>query len=194
MPDGQNFSKHTDMLPSMSDSLNPLNQVDEIYTNPTPMVDFVKMQIGFWEKLVVLDSAILAASFTASGIFRDHLGGLGCLAAAWKLLFSGLALCLLAQWIAIPGAIATAGYYYGMRVLSLLNKLTAEASTESNRRAPEYLTISSEIITQSPKLRSRANTYSTLAGALGSVGLLSSLAAYYWLYRFAFVNICKSGH
>jgi hypothetical protein len=69
----------------MSDRQNPLNAVDEIYTNPEPIVEFVKMQIGFWEKLVVLDAATLAASFTASGIFREHFtgdGGVGYLATA----------------------------------------------------------------------------------------------------------------
>jgi hypothetical protein len=181
----------------MGDRLNPTDAVDEIYTDPTPIVDFVKMQIGFWEKLVVLDAATLAASFTASGIFRDHLtgdGGVGYLAAAWKLLCWGLALCLLAQWIAIPGAIAISGYYYGMRVLSLLNKLVAQVSAQGDRPTPEYLKISSEIIAQSPKLRSRAQTCSRLAGALGSAGLLASISALYWLYRFAHVNVGGIGH
>jgi hypothetical protein len=73
------------------------------------------MQIGFWEKLVVLDAATLAASFTASGIFRQHLigdGGVGYLAAAWKLLLCGVAFALLSQWVAIPGAIAISRHYY----------------------------------------------------------------------------------
>lgn len=181
----------------MSDSQNPLDAVDEIYTNPAPIVEFVKMQMGFWEKLVVLDAATLAASFTASGIFREHLigdGGVGYLAVAWKLLLCGIALCLLAQWLAIPGAVAISGHYYGMRVLSLLNKLAAEVSAQGGRVAPEYLTISTEIVTKSPKLRSRANAYSRLAGALGSTGLLASIAAFYWLYRFAHVNISSLRH
>ncbi len=57
-------------------------------------LDFVRLQIGFWEKVVVLDAATLAASFTAIGMFREHLfgdGGVGYLEAAWKLLFSGMA-------------------------------------------------------------------------------------------------------
>jgi hypothetical protein len=61
----------------MSDRQNFLDAVDEIYTNPAPIVEFVKMQMGFWEKLVVLDAATLAASFTATGIFREHLIGDG---------------------------------------------------------------------------------------------------------------------
>jgi hypothetical protein len=181
----------------MSDRLTPLDTVDEIYTNPAPIVDFVKMQIGFWEKLVVLDAATLAASFTASGIFHEHLtgdGGVGYLVAAWKLLFCGLALCLLAQWVAIPGAIAISGHYYGMRVLSLLNKSAAEVSVQDGRPAPEYLAISSEIVTQSPRLQSRAKVCSRFAGGLGSAGLLSSILAFYWLYRFAHVNVCVLGH
>jgi hypothetical protein len=176
----------------MSDRQNPFDAVDEIYTNPAPIVDFVKMQMGFWEKLVILDAATLAASFTASGIFHDHFigdGGVGYLAAAWKFLFCGVALCLLAQWVAIPGAIAINGYYYGMRVLSLLNKSAAEVSAQGGRIAPEYLSISSKIVTASPKLHSRANALSRFAGALGSAGLLASIAAFYWLYRFAHSNI-----
>lgn len=183
----------TDMLPCMRDQQNSLDTVDEIYTNPGPIVDFVKMQVSFWEKLVVLDAAILAASFTAaSGIFREHLigdGGIGYLVAAWKFLLCGLALCLLAQWVAIPGAIATSGYHYGMRVLSLLNKSVAEKTAQASSAAPEYLAILSEIVTQSPQLRSRAKAYSGVAGALGSTGLLVSIASLYWLYRFAHVNV-----
>jgi hypothetical protein len=189
--------EEADMLPIMTERLTPLDTVDEIYTDPTPSVDFVKMQIGFWEKLVVLDAATLAASFTASGIFHEHLtgdGGVGYLAAAWKLLFCGLALCLLAQWIAIPGAIAISGHYYGMRVLSLLNRSVAEVTARGGRPAPEHLALSSEIVAQSPKLRSRAKAYSRFAGALGSAGLLTSIAAFYWLYRFAHVNVYNLGH
>jgi hypothetical protein len=181
----------------MSDSQNPLDAVDEIYTNPTPIVEFVKMQMGFWEKLVVLDAATLAASFTASGIFREHLigdGGVGYLAVAWKLLLCGIALCLLAQWIAIPGAMAISGHYYGMRVLSLLNKFAVEVSARGGHVPPEYLNISTEIVTKTPKLRSRANAYSRLAGALGTTGLLASIAAFYWLYLFAHVNINSLRH
>jgi hypothetical protein len=181
----------------MNDRQDPLDTVDEIYTNPAPIVEFVKMQIGFWEKLVVLDAATLAASFTASGIFREHLtgdGGAGYLTAAWKLLFCGIALCLLAQWIAFPGAIAISGHYYGMRVLSLLNKSAAEVSARGGRVAPEYLTISSEIVRESPKLRSRGRAFSRFAGALGSAGLLASIAAFYWLYRFAHVNVSSLRH
>jgi hypothetical protein len=181
----------------MSDRQDPLDAVDEIYTNPAPIVELVKMQIGFWEKLVVLDAATLAASFTASGIFREHLtgdGGVGYLAVAWKFLICGIALCLLAQWVAFLGAMAISGHYYGMRVLSLLNKSAAEVSARGGRMAPEYLTMSSEIVAQSPKLRSRANGFSRFAGALGSAGLLASIAAFYWLYRFAHVNISSLRH
>jgi hypothetical protein len=182
----------------MNDRPNPLDAVDELYTDPSPIVDFVKMQVAFWEKLVVLDAAILAASFTAAtGIFRDHLtgdGGVGYLVAAWKLLLCGLALCLLAQWIAIPGAIATSGHFYGMRVLSLLNKSAAEVTAQGRSLSPEHRAISAEIVTKSPKLRSRADAYSRFAGALGSTGLLASIAALYWLYRFAQVNIARVGH
>src|ERR1700753_207378 len=94
---------------------NKLNQIDEIYTNPDPPLEFVKLQVGFWEKLVVLDAATFAASFTAVGLFRDHPlgdGGIGYLEAAWKLLLSGISLLLLAQWLAIPAIIAVSGHKY----------------------------------------------------------------------------------
>ncbi len=176
----------------MSDPLNPLEAVGDIYTNPEPSVDFVKMQVAFWEKLVVLDAAILAASFTAVGALHDRFAGdgeIGYLAAAWKFLICGLALCLLAQWIAIRGAIAICGYYSGMRVLSLLNKLIRQASARGEQQSPEYLKLSSEIVRKSPHLRWRRAFCSRIAGALGSMGLLASIAALYWLYRFARVNI-----
>lgn len=61
------------MLPVMSERPDPLDAVDELYTNPAPIVEFVKMQIGFWEKLVVLDAAILGTSFTVSAVFTTHV-------------------------------------------------------------------------------------------------------------------------
>lgn len=184
------------MLPRMDDPLNPLHAVDELYTNPEPSLGFVRMQVSFWEKLVVLDAATLAASFTASGIFRDHLigdGGIGYLAAAWKLLMWALALCLLAQWLAIPGAMAISEKYYGMRVLSLLNKSRADPM-KKGVYPPEYASIASEIVAKYPGLSSRAEVFSRMAGALGSAGLLASIAALYWLYRFAHVNVYRVGH
>ncbi len=183
--------------PAMSDKSTSMDPVDDLYTNPEPIVDFVKMQVAFWEKLVVLDAATLAASFTAIGAFHDHLsgdGGIGYLMAAWKLLISGLALCLLAQWIAIPAAIAISGYFYGMRVLSLLNKSTAQVVAGGERLSAGYVRISSEIVAKSPGLHRRASTLSRLAGALGSAGLLTSIAALYWLYRFAQVNVSNFRH
>ena len=177
----------------MTGELHPIDSVDEIYTNPEPIVDFVKMQVAFWEKVVVLDAATLAASFTAIGAFHGQLsgdGGVGYLATAWKLLICGLGLCLLAQWIAIPGAIAISGHYYGMRVLSVLNASVARGDSLS----AEYVKISSEIVAASPRLRRRGDVYSRLAGALGSTGLLISIAALYWLYRFASVNVSSFHH
>jgi hypothetical protein len=73
----------------MSDRQDPIDAIDDIYTDSAPIVEFVRMQISFWEKLVVLDAATLAASFSASGVVREHLsgdGGVGYLAASWKLL------------------------------------------------------------------------------------------------------------
>jgi hypothetical protein len=181
----------------MSEQMNPLDLVDEIYTNPAPGLDFVKMQLGFWEKLVVLGAATLAASFTASGMVREHLigdGGVGYLVAAWKLLFCGISLCLLAQWVAIPGAIAISGHYSGMRVLSLLNKSATEMLARGDRPAPGYLEISSKIASESPWLSSKAKGFSRFAGALGSLGLLASILGFYWLYRFAQVNVSGLRH
>ncbi len=101
----------------------PLDPIDEIYTNPAPIVDFIKLEIGFWEKIVVLDSAILGLSFTSVAFLRIHAagdGGVGYLVAAWKLLFFAIGSFMVAQWIAIPGAIGIFGYVSGIRVLSLL--------------------------------------------------------------------------
>lgn len=181
----------------MSDQSNQFDAVDEIYTNPTPSLDFVKMQLGFWEKLVVLDAATLAASFTASGIVREHMigdGGVGYLMAAWKLLFCGISSCLLAQSIAIPGAIAISGHYTAMRVLSLLNRSADEMLARGNRPGADYLEISSKIVSESPWLSSKAKGFSRFAGALGSLGLLASIVAFYWLYRFAQVNVSGLRH
>jgi hypothetical protein len=41
----------------MTDQQHPLDEVDRIYTSPDPSIDFVRLQIGFWEKLIVLDAA-----------------------------------------------------------------------------------------------------------------------------------------
>lgn len=181
----------------MSDSQKPLDSVDEIYTDSAPAVEFVKMQIGFWEKLVVLDAATLAASFTASGIFREHVvgdGGVGYLAVAWKLLFCGIALCIAAQWVAIPGAITISAYYGGMRVLTLLNKLATDVLAQGGQLKPEHRTISAAIVSESPNLRTRAKILSNLASVLGSAGVLTSIAALYWLYRFAHANVAGLKH
>jgi hypothetical protein len=181
----------------MTDQQNPLDEVDRIYTSPDPSIDFVRLQIGFWEKLIVLDAATLAASFTAIGMFRDHLvgdGGGGYLQAAWKLLFCGIALCLLAQWLAIPGAIAISGHYYAMRVLALLQRSSRQQESEQDtQRRLQYEPIQSAIVAESPWLSSKAKYISRVAGGLGSLGLLSSICAFYWLYRFAQVNLSRPG-
>jgi hypothetical protein len=177
----------------MTDPQNPpLDTIDEIYTNPDPPLDFVRLQIGFWEKVVVLDAATLAASFTAIAMFRANSfgdSGVGYLEAAWKLLFSGIALCLLAQWLAIPGIIAISGHNYAMRILSLLNRTSVEKA--GFFRLQEYKQIESAIVAEAPWLDAKGRYLSRTAGALGSLGLFASIGAFYWLYRFAQVNVSR---
>jgi hypothetical protein len=101
---------------------------------------------------------------------REHIigdGRVGYLVTAWKLLFCGISLCLLAQWVAIAGAIAISGHHAGMRVLSLLNKSATEMLARGDRPAPDYLEISSKIVSESPWLSSKAKGSSTAIAARG---------------------------
>ena len=179
----------------MTDAQDSLDPIDEIYTNPNPPLEFVKLEIGFCEKLVVLDAATLAASFTAIGMFRTNPigdGGVGYLEAAWKLLFFGIGFCLLAQWLVIPGIIAVSGHDYAMRILALLNR--APTDQAGFFRLQEYKQIRSAIVAESPWLDRKGRYFLRTASGLGSLGLLCSIGAFYWLYRFAQLNASRIGH
>jgi hypothetical protein len=181
----------------MTDRSDLLSAVDDMYTDSSAYFEFVKLQIDFWSKLVVLDAATLALSFTASAFFRDHLlgdGGIGYLVAAWKTLAYGISFSLVAQWWAIPGAASMRGHYAGMRVLTLLNRAFAESAERGERLEPNYVQLSSAVVSKSPKLHRRGQIYGYFAGVSGLAGLVFSLAAFYWLYRFAAVNVSVFRH
>lgn len=172
----------------MSEQNGQIDPVDDIYTDPTPVIEMVKLQISFWEKLVVLDATTLALSFTASGFFREHLigdGGVGYLAAAWKLLFGGIVFALIAQWLTIPGLLYATGQMYGMRVLSLLGR--------KDKVGEEEIALMKVIVADSPRYKRRGNYILRTAGGAGSLGLFLSMAAFYWLYRFAHENVVTVG-
>lgn len=79
----------------MNEPNGQLHPAEDINYNPNRVLDLVKLQIGFWEKLVVFDGSVLVLSFTASTFFKGHVvgdGGVGYLALAWRLLFGGIGL------------------------------------------------------------------------------------------------------
>ena len=88
--------------------------------------------------------------------------------------------------MALPGAFGTFGYVSGMRALALL-------LTRANRKEGDSALMSA-ILSQTPKLKARANYLSRIAGSLGSMGVLVTIAAFYWLLRFAEANVSDLRH
>ena len=182
----------------MTDQQNPLDEVDRIYTSPDPSIDFVRLQIGFWEKLIVLDAATLAASFTAIGMFRDHLVGDGGGGGPT----GGLEALVLRNCLVPVGAMAgDPGSHCDQRALLRYegahppSKIIETATVGARHPAtPSVRTDPIRDRRGSPHgFVRRPNTFLGLPVGLGSLGLLSSICAFYWLYRFAQANLSRPG-
>jgi hypothetical protein len=168
----------------MNQTDGQIDPVDDIYYNTDSLVEMAKLRISFWEKLVVLNATVVGASFTATALLKDRLvgdAGVGYLVAAWKLLFGGIVLCLIAQFLLFPALDYALRHQYGMRVFSILARQQTTAPLE--RQMME------EIRTAAPELQKKSDIIARMANAVGSVGFLESVAAYYWLYRFLQINV-----
>lgn len=168
-------------MPEQSLQIDP---VDDIYYGTDPLVDMAKLRIAFWERMVVLNATIVGASFTAIAFLKDRLvgdGGVGYLVAAWKLLFGGIVLCLIAQFLFLPGLDYVLRHQFGMRVFSLL--------VRRGKTAPLERDMMQEIRRAAPELQKRGDVISRIANTAGSTGFFLSIAAYFWLYRFLHVNL-----
>ena len=177
----------------MSDPAVSIDAVDEMYSDPSPLIESVKLQLAFWEKVVVLDAAILGLSQTASLFFLGRLSGdgaVGYLNAAWRLLFWGTGFALFAQLIALAGLRESSGALRGRRVLDLLLK----ASSIQGKLTPHQANLTREIVDNVPRQGKQGAHLLRAANAFGSTGLLLSIAAFYYLYEFAHLNALTLSH
>lgn len=95
--------EYTQSMSSSNESGKLQDEVLELGAGVAPaQIEARKLQIGFWDKLVILDAGTLALSINAATAFRGHTvgdGGVGFLFAAWKLLVVSIIFACLAQWL-----------------------------------------------------------------------------------------------
>ena len=143
-----------------------------------------KLQISFWDKLVILDAGTLALSINATTAFRGHIvgdGGVGFLFAAWKLLIVSMVLAVLAQWL---GSLST--QHFPMAVSS---KLIADRRIRLRYKGADIFDGTPEAIKASSLKSFRIDRSLWItAVSLGMASLVLMIYAFVFLGRFGLVN------
>lgn len=156
--------------------LNPLSEAG---------VDFLKMLISYWDRLVVLNAGIFALSFTAAIALREHAvgdGGIGYLFSAWKLLISSIACALLAQIAASLSAGHLKIVIHGSEAIRIIRKMRAKANIEQSPLQVEPK------VKQSDRYEAITRHSSHFFGMLAQI---TNFIALLRLYTFVHINLAK---
>lgn len=162
--------------------------IQTVYDSLDGQRDLIKIRIGIWDKLTVLNAGTLALSFTAASAFHAHAngdGGVGYLFASWKLLIISIGFACFAQHVAALALERLQGYATGHLFKRKLEDLHTEA-TESGVA----------LTSDTPQMKSIKDvTEASMQGigqvamAAGFIAQILTVAAYFWLYRFARTNL-----
>jgi hypothetical protein len=166
--------------------------LEKSYDDTSDSIELAKLRISFWEKLVILDASALALSLTAAGFFRGHFigdGGSGYLLAAWKLLLISCIFAVAAQW----SATLEASYFHGrLRNAATKFRLEGIAKKRAHEGRSENKFLREQLLYNRHALRfrgQRADALRRIGHVLGPAAQACTVIAFYWLYRFAHVNL-----
>jgi hypothetical protein len=161
------------------------------------LAELVKLQISFFDKLIILNGGTLAVSFTAATGFHTHFAGKQPVAAndlfsAWQLLIISIVLSLVSNWLNMSYILNTTLY------------ITTRALTVDIFRAQEAQQLLEPEVVPTPldvspeKLERDARNIAIYNGAQGLAmffGLISQGAtflSYISLFKFARANFLNS--
>ena len=148
-------------------------------------VEVRKTHIAMWDKLVILDAAILTISLSAATAFRGHVvgdGGVGYLFAAWRYLLMSIVFSVGAQWLT---AFSTEHL-----VLAINMKLVSERAGRLKAAGVRPFDTASVTMDASSKVQNRAQVIAWKSAAVvGYVGMMSMFFALLDIVRFGRVNL-----
>ena len=166
--------------------------LDEMYSIAPDVVDLFKIRIGFWDKLVILSAGALALSFTIAASFRGHAfgdGGLGYLFAAWKLLVVAIVSAVIAQWTAIGAATFFFRAAVTLRAHRKFVRLSEKIDRAGKQSTGSHLDMVGKTEVDAEKSGKSYRRIEFISHACGFISQIAVMVAFYWLYRFARVNL-----
>jgi hypothetical protein len=184
----------------MSDSHTPIDDaqdafdaaLDEIYSVTPEILELTKFRLSFLDKLAILNAGTLALSLSASASFRDHLvgdGGFGYLFAAWKLTIMAIVCSMFAQWASTASATYLRRQLAGLKTHRKLIRIEQKLSKSGIQMAEPHRSLIDEADRDVTKAKKYARPLELVAHTLGAVAQLTTILGFYWLYRFAHVNL-----
>lgn len=186
----------------MSDSRTPIDDaqdafdaaLDEIYSATPEILELTKFRLSFWDKLALLNAGTLALSLSASASFREHSvgdGGFGYLFAAWKLTILAIVCSMFAQWASTASATYLRRQLAGLKTHRKLIRIEQKLSKCGIHMSEPHHSLIGEVDREVTKAKKYARPLEIVAHISGAVAQLATILGFYWLYRFAHVNLYR---
>jgi hypothetical protein len=180
------------MAPSKQeiDSLKELGAIamQSAYDSVEGSRDLIKIRIGIWDKLTVLNASTLALSFTAASAFHTHAvgdGGVNYLFASWKLLIISIGLAAFAQHVAATAIEQLQGHAMAM----IFNRKLDAMVNYATDKGVDVATGNQALTDLAKAAASEKRPIAHIAYYAGFAAQVLTVVAFYWLYRFARVNL-----
>lgn len=166
--------------------------LDEIYSTTPEILELTKIRIGFWDKLVILNAGSLALSVSAAASFRGHTigdGGVGYLLASWKLMILAIGCSMVAQWAATGSATYLRRQLTSLkthRKLTSIQAMLTNAGVDTPAGLRKLTADASEDVGLGQRY---ARPFERIAHYVGTASQICTVWSFYYLYRFANVNL-----
>lgn len=182
------------ILPYVNDqnpeSIESLERRAELITEVGPDIPYDgKLFIEFHDRLLIMNGATLALSFTMAGAFHSHstpaatLASVSSLLWAWRFLVSSIALCVVSNWCKTVSVVHFTAYYRAALIRIRVRQLAMHLKAEhTDGDLPESIRKSDS----SKDAYASTSRWSTVFGVAAKI---ASIAGLICLYFFGSANV-----
>jgi hypothetical protein len=166
--------------------------LEEVRSFTSDALELAKLRLGFLDKLVILDGATLALSFTISATFRSITprhgdGGVGYALAVWKLLMLSVGAALIAQWLL---TLSTTHLSHSLSAARISLRIRRAAHIAEARDSSTQPTDLLGRLDKANAISSKSHSpMSRMSFLLGVAAQVFTIMAFYWLYRYVKINV-----
>lgn len=154
--------------------------------------DSLKARSAFSEKLIVLNGATLALSFSAASTFHERgaiaIAGSSFLFSAWRLLIASIILALMGQWVGVTSSANALASGSGALLRERLGMWENELRKLTQSDAPSG-TLEADMARRIMKARRAVTIGERLTNWLAVAAQILTISSFIFLYKFAHASL-----